>query len=435
MKIRPTILFLALMPLALPLMASSDIDELIKNMPSPDVNYPTHEVKLIKLTEPAALPIKQVKPDLKKFKKHLETLAEIPPVQTMKKIIRSFTQKSKKTNGKSLINSEKVIQPPQAASTTEALRVSTIPKAVRPPPIPKNTHTKVIASTRTLLQNPALAEQKNNLTKDLQLIKDIFALYLSETEKRDETTSSTAVVMSQTSENENAPEETPQPLPAGYDSVMVKANSLYNKGNWKDLKNLFAENTEMAETAEGLRYIIEAELHLEKLDYMAIRRYSAKLAENDQNNPIANYGLATYFYYSKKPDFKKAAKALEIALKAEVVPDGATKLYWKLLFKNYGVPFMALAAILIAGVAHLIKKKKLAQSIIDLEPASETDANSSLSAFKARLMSMLKKSSVKSDNAPMATKEQMVEYEEVDEEIEVEIEVDEDEDKNEKTKH
>ncbi|GAB4275497.1 MAG: hypothetical protein Kow0029_16710 [Candidatus Rifleibacteriota bacterium] len=159
--------------------------------------------------------------------------------------------------------------------------------------------------------------------------------------------------------NEKAEEKTAEEEEAkSFDGIHAKALALKKKEKWKDIKKLYEENEGASNTTQGMEYLIEAELHESKPNYFGAKRLADQILKKDPKNPLANYALALYYYNHKKPNPAKAAKYLDIALKAKKPPEGASKLYWMMLLKKFYIILLLLLAGIIAGVNQFIKKRK-----------------------------------------------------------------------------
>ena len=372
-------------------MAEIDPEEILRQLPPPEVNYTLPEIRAVK--PPVTLPdystvehYGRLRPSTKELERSLEqikSVAENPAVSSTIKLIKNLSdnengsdqpsrasQKDNPTDGRS--------QPSPTVSSAQRPSTSTDaqsrPLVVKPPPVeitpkapayPPPTG-KLMAAWKTLRNNPGLVEFEESLTRDRQLVEDTFAMAMQLSADKSE---------EQPGDGEEIQEgeEGDESAPAGsHDAVLATAMGLHKKQDWKGLKNLFLENPEAGETKDGLRYIIEAEINEAKPNYLQIRRYSDQLRGIDENDTMANYGLALYHYNARKPDTSKAGEYLAVALKAKNPPEGASAFYWKLTFKKFMIPLLLVIAGLIGGISHVIKKKKAAATIDLDKPAEET---------------------------------------------------------------
>lgn len=358
-------------------------EDVLRNMPSPEINYPINEIRVI--TPPALMPAlpaeavdqPQEKPsyEAKKLLNDIQKQVSSPVIDSTRKLVGNLSRPTAVKKNKAdaqLANSSATL----AASNTAAVPAGK--KAIKPQALLTATGTRLLAAVRTLASNTALLELRQSFTADSDLAGDIFALYLEQPQDQ---------------EGADKAEDTKS---SSYDSVLATAIGMYKKSQWQELKNLFVENPEAGETPDGLKYQVEAELNSEKPNYMAAKRFADQLLEADKNDPIGNYAVALFFYNSKKPNLVKAQQALDIALKAKKPPDGAANLYWTMTFKKFAIPLIAVIAGIIAGITQLIKKRKAANALsIELGDQSEpvinqAELNSTISpsessGFKAKL--------------------------------------------------
>jgi hypothetical protein len=365
-------------------MAEIDPEEILRQLPPPEVNYTLPEIRAVK--PPVTLPdystveyYGRSKPSTKELERsirQIKSLADNPAVSSTLRLIKHLSDDVKADNENSTpavqsgAATQKTAQQPQAS--VDSL---TPPRAIKPPPVAAAPATPVAPATpsyppptgnlmsawQTLRKNPGLAELEASLARDRQLAEDTFtmAMLLS----ADQPAEGDEVAAEGETEGESAPA-------GSHDAVLATAIGLYKQQDWKGLKNLFAENPEAGETKDGLRYIIEAEINEAKPNYMQVRRYSDQLRGLDENDAMANYGLALYHYNAKKPDTAKAGEHLAVALKAKNPPQGASAFYWKMTFNKFMIPLLLVIAGLIGGISHVIKKRKAAATIDLDKPAA-----------------------------------------------------------------
>jgi hypothetical protein len=165
--------------------------------------------------------------------------------------------------------------------------------------------------------------------------------------------------------------ETEKETGGNFDAIFAKAKALKKKENWKALGRLFQDNPEAGKTDEGLEYRIEAEIYSDKPNYYGAKRIADSLIKENRRHPLANYALALYFYNAKRPNPKRAASYLDIALKAKNPPAGASKLYWTTMLKKFWLGLVIIVAGIIGGIDYLRKKKK-AKALDKLKEQPET---------------------------------------------------------------
>lgn len=396
-------------------MAEIDPEEILRQLPPPEVNYTLPEIRAVK--PPVTLPdystvehYGRPRPSTKELERSLEqikSVTENPAVSSTIKLIKDLSDDKRGSDQPSQSSQtdnprESKTQPSPTESSTQKPSSNTEttprPEVVKPPPVeiapkapayPPPTG-KLLASWQTLRKNPGLIELEESLTRDRQLVEDTFAMAIQlsadkSAEQGEEGEQPEGGADGEV-EGEGEGEDT---APAGsHDAVLATAMGLHKKQDWKGLKNLFQDNPEAGETKDGLRYIIEAEINEAKPNYMQVRRYSNQLLGLDENDAMANYGLAIYYYNASKPDTSKAGDHLAVALKAKNPPEGASAFYWKLTFKKFMIPLLLVIAGLIGGISHVIKKKKAAATI-DLDSPAKSETAEAEEKPQGKLMQKL----------------------------------------------
>ncbi len=411
-----------------------DPEEILRQLPPPEVNYTLPEIKTVK--PPVALPDHSVEyygqprpstRQLERTLKQIKSVMDNPAVSSTVKLINNLADNEQESRAKAAKASERSIpaqseqRPAQTASTERqaspetASPTSVIPQ--KPPPVAVASAPAVTAvpaapayppptgnllkAWQTLRKNPGLIELEESMARDRQLAEDAFeiALQLSEQAPAEDGEGG-----DEGENGETAPAES-------HDAVLATAMGLYKKQDWKGIKDLFSENPEAGETKDGLRYIIEAEINEAKPNYMQVRRYSDQLRAIDENDAMANYGLALAHYNAKTPNTAKASEHLAIALKAKNPPEGASAFYWRMTFKKFMIPLLLIVAGLVGGIAHVIKKKKAA-AIIDLDnpvekarPEQEAKPQGKLMQKLAPLLDKFKSIFARFKKKPAAEKE------------------------------
>ncbi len=358
-KLAFTILFLLLVCNQSIKAQALDAEDLLRNLPAPDINYPLEEIRVVPhsgsafmATEAVPLPPSEPSYEAKKIVEQVKSAGSSRVIKSTRKLISNLSKPAPKPEN-------------NHASATAGIAASgtrEIVKAARPAPLVA-TSTRVVSAARTLAANPAIEQLKSKIASDTALAGDLLTLFI-ETYRPAE------------SGKESGKESGESAAAAGkFDSVMVTATGLQKKQSWQEIKSLFADNPEAGETPDGLRFQIEAELNSVKPNYMAAQRFANKLIETEKTDPLANYALAMYFCNSSKPNLDKAKKALDIALKAKTPPAGASTLYWTMTLKKLALPLLLLLGGLIAGANHLIKKRKAARlNILDDAGVSQTES-------------------------------------------------------------
>lgn len=370
-----------------PIIAEIDPEEILRQLPPPEVNYTLPEIRTVK--QPVALPDYSTaehygkpatsKREFERSLKSVKSLLETQAVTSTIKLIGNLANKQQKSmspadraasGSQPGAKGPNPVQSAQTAQSDAKPQTASTERAVKPPPValkpavPPPTG-NLMAAYKTLRQNPALLEFEQSLSRDRQLAVDTFevALQLAANPPKTESNDSESAI-DESEEEEKAPAGT-------HDAVLATAMGLYKKQDWKGLKDLFSENQEAGETKDGLKYQIEAEAKEAKPNYMQIRRYSDQLVKIDEQDPMGNYGLALAYYNAKKPNTAKAQEHLAVALKAKTPPEGASSLYWSMTFKKFMIPLLIVIAALIGGISKVIKKKKAAALDILDQPADQ----------------------------------------------------------------
>lgn len=387
-KLALLLLLYAFLPFA-QAMAEVDPEEILRQLPPPQVNYAIPEIKSVK--PPVALPdysnaehFGRPQPSQEQLERSLENIKavlEVPALTSTMRLLSNLADEQTKSSQR-VSHSHSAAGDKDDENEDNRVTVTSSARPIKPPPplvVPKPAKPtyppptgKLISAWKTLRKNPGLLEFEASLNNDRQLAADAFDIMLQLSEKAENMqpkSDGPAEENGEPTAEEGAGEET---APAGsHDAVLAKAMGLYKKQDWKGIKNLFQENLEAGESKEGLRYLVEAEINEAKPNYMQIRRLAGELLKLAEDDPIGNYGMALYFYNAKKPNTAKAQTHLDIALKAKNPPEGASGLYWQMTFKKFMIPLLVLLAAIIGGISQVIKKRKAAAG----EAASEPDSN------------------------------------------------------------
>ena len=362
-----------------------DAEDMLRNLPAPEINYHLEGIRVLPATgrvlatEPVPLPPEKPPYEARKLVEKIKAIETAPMVRSARKLIGNLAT----ARAKSEIREA---QPASATHQVSASASQTI-RAARPAPVVASSSTRIIAAVRVLATNSAVEALRARIASDSALAKDIFTLYVE------------TVNPDSQPEGEAGQAEV---KPGKFDSILVTATGLQKKKDWQGLKDLFTDNPDAGETTDGLRFQIEAELNSPKPNYMSAQRFANQVIEREANDPLANYALAMYFYNSKKPNPERAKKALEIAMKAKIPPEGASALYWTMLAKKMLLPIILLFAGLVAGISQFIKKRKAARfNILANEPlipaAEATKVEPVMTAlpdaqgFKAKLLALKEK--------------------------------------------
>ncbi len=360
---------------------ATEPEDILRNLPSPEVLYPIEEIRIKPApeslaTEPVPLPPPARPYEVRKLVEKAKETTASPIVKTTRKIVETLSRPKAKiaTHTPVIASATRSI-----ATGTQNLAAAKSQQSMQP--------TWVVKAAKTLAANPTFTLLDARIASETAFARDVFDLYVQGYESE-----------------EKPPEEEQEEQPAAkFDSIMVTATGLQKKAQWQELKNLFSENPEAGETIEGLRFQIEAEINSTKPNYMNAQRFARQLLESEADDPLGHYAMALFHYNSKKPNLTLAKKSLAIALKAKVPPAGASALYWTMTLKGLAIPLLLLVAVLVGGIAHLKKKQKaaalalLAEGEEALPPAPDAaksdapkapDENAPVSGFKARLLAL-----------------------------------------------
>lgn len=441
-----------------PAMAEIDPEEILRQLPPPEVNYTLPEIRTVK--PPVSLPDysavehygrpRPSKKELDRSLNSVKTFFETQAITSTLKLLGNLTKKSVRSEQSPDHGMANEGQPGSSMAMQQST-VSTQPRPVKPPPITLPTLPAVppptgnlLSAYRVLRQNPALLELEESFEHDRQLAVDAFEMTLQMAAKSPKKTAGEGE--QEISADEESGDDKKAPAGA-HDAVLAKAIGLYKSKNWKGLKDLFAENPEAGDSKDGLNYRVEAEINEEKPNYMQVRRIADQLAKIDKEDAMANFGLALYYFNAKKPDIAKAQGHLSIAMKAKNPPEGSSSLYWSMTFKKFMIPLIILIAALIGGISHVIKKRK-ASITLDLdqieerikpEPKKAGKLMQKLSPLFDKLKAILSRFKKKpvatadAESPAAATEEEATEEAEEDVEIEEEDEENEVEEEDEET--
>ena len=359
---------------------ANDPEDILRNLPAPEVHYPVEEIRIkpvpaVPAADPVPLPPPARPYEIRKLVDKAKETSGNPIVKTTRKIVETLSRPKAKvaTHTHAIASATRSI-----ATGTLGLAAAKPQQTIQP--------TWVVKAAKTLAENPVFTMLDARIASETAFAKDVFDIYV------------------QGYESEEKPAEEEQPV-AKFDSIMVTAAGLQKKAQWQELKNLFAENPEAGETVEGLRFQIEAEVNSAKPNYMNAQRFARQLLESEGDDPLGHYAMAMFYYNSKKPNLTQAKKSLDIALKAKNPPAGASSLYWTMTLKGLAIPLLLVFAGLAGGVAHFIKKRKAAAVATlleneatpakDVDPAAPTAASESppppASGLKAKLQAISEK--------------------------------------------
>lgn len=397
MKTKHTICFVMfLLGLSFQALAYVDPDDILKNLPPPQVNFP---VPVIQASMPVLLPqnatmIPNLGKDLAKinFEDQLRRLADASLLNPWKKLASNLAT-SKKASATPALTSLPEKQPRVTAPTAKATK----PPIVDLPPKtgniskPSESESKIVATETTRIEVAAVSNDKPETEIEKPLI-DQQPQPLSVEDKAtkgdkdrndDENPAQPSDASEESEEKTDTEEQVEEEedaektgITGAHDGVIAKATGLYKKSQWKEIKALFSDNPDAADTPDGRKFMLEAELNESKPNYMQIRRYSDQLIKADKNNALGNYGMAVFFVNNRKPDSAKALKHLETALKSKNPPQGASSLYWQLTLKKFAIIFIALLGLIIVGVVKLVKKKKNATIELDNPETDQVSSDS-----------------------------------------------------------
>ena len=337
---------------------ATDPEDILRNLPSPEVHYPVEEIKIrpapaVLATDPVPLPPPARPYEMRKLVEKAGKTADNPIVKTTRKIVETLSRP------KALVATH--TQVPGSAKRTIATGTSNLAPAK---PSPLIQPTRVVAAAKTLAENPVFTMLDARIASETAFAKEVFDLYVQGGYEVEGTA---------------AGEEKEQPT-AKFDSIMVTAAGMQKKAQWQELKNLFSDNPEAGETVEGLRFQIEAEINAAKPNYMSAQRFARQLLESESDDPLGHYAMALFHYNSKKPNLTQAKKSLAIAMKAKNPPAGASGLYWTMTLKGLAVPLLLVFAGIAGGVAHVLKKRKAAALAMLVEESETTGSEAAQTA-------------------------------------------------------
>ncbi|MDD3148901.1 MAG: hypothetical protein PHD82_16530, partial [Candidatus Riflebacteria bacterium] len=133
----------------------------MRNLPSPEVNYPLEDIRVvpegqyIRATEPVALPPPEPSYEAKKLVESLKSAGSSQVITSTRKLISTLAKPAATIQNASAT----------AAARALASQPREIVKATRPAPV-EIPSTKVVATARTLAANPAITLFKNRLASD-----------------------------------------------------------------------------------------------------------------------------------------------------------------------------------------------------------------------------------------------------------------------------
>lgn len=347
-------------------------EEVLRNLPAPQVNYPLEEIRIKNETPPdSAVIVSPVNPpppappeEIKRLARKAVETSKLPFIKSARKLIDILSKPVVLATNTPAVT---------LATSVPKVATSSIKLAAKPVTRVVATSTRVISAFKTLSENSEIARIRANIDSEVAFASDLFNLFLND------------------AQNVAQPEE-PTQDEAKFDSVFVSAQAMKQRQKWPELKRLFEDNPEAGETADGLRFQIEAEIYSSKPNYMTAQRFANQLKKAEADDPLADFATALFYYHSKKPNLDKAKQALEKALKAPKVPEGASTLYWQIMGKKFMIPLLLLVAGVFAGISLFIRKRKTAITLDGYEqydPVTEAETNTNLAKSAAFFKNIL----------------------------------------------
>ena len=158
-----------------------------------------------------------------------------------------------------------------------------------------------------------------------------------------------------------------------YKEIFAKAEELRAEEKWTEIKELFEENEEASQAPVAQKFLLQAELKESDPNIILLRNLANNVISEDPNNQEANYALALYYYKNKKQNIKQAKKHIELAMKSSK-PSKEIQELAKQINSNSLVWLIIVTVILVASITIAIikKKKSTASKINDTEKTSES---------------------------------------------------------------
>ncbi len=421
---RAGLLILVLVFTAVRLPGNPEAEEILRNLPAPEVNYhlPPINASLPAVLQPAAYipPVSDAEKikqkQLKKTFEQLKTSMDEVITRPVKKIASEVNRPAVKTAAAAATATSRIAHP---LPTETASPSADAGKAKRPGPIetaaakirkePPQKPLAVASAVATVPINTASGTTVSPANQN-SLATAVTEITASESisvpEDQNDQTVTDAV-------SDAADSEATDVIATAHDAVFAKATGLYKKQDWKGLKELFSENQEAGETAEGLKYRAEAEMNAEKPNVMQIRRFGDQLLAANADDPMGNLAMAYYFANNKKPDTTKALKHLDMVFKSKSRPTGASSLYWNIILRKYALILLIIIAALAGGISNYLKKRRSMKIELDLAAPNNEEAFAAnmpateKTGFKAKIsgtISALLQKFKKSPAAKSATK-------------------------------
>ena len=158
-----------------------------------------------------------------------------------------------------------------------------------------------------------------------------------------------------------------------YKEIFAKAEELRAEEKGRENKELLEENEEPTQAPVAQKFLLQAELKESDPNIILLRNLANNVISEDPNNQEANYALALYYYKNKKQNIKQAKKHIELAMKSSK-PSKEIQELAKQINSNSLVWLIIVTVILVASITIAIikKKKSTASKINDTEKTSES---------------------------------------------------------------
>ena len=397
------LLVLSTILIAIPKVFASDIDDILRHLESPEVDYHVdNEIKTIVLPQQEFYPA--IKSNIKT--NYPEYTVPATPKQPAKKV------KKENSSAKPVEKSEKKpVQKAEIKSSENNSESKEITKKEQAPNTSlKKESTKENLKTKEKSSKPKEADKKTkpinvyklyHFFKDLNITKvwvdgirdnldffksfsyTILAFWQQKTDEEAEEEVDDDEDEDDDEESEEGEEEDKKIDYSKYDSIIAKGEELYKNNDWDALQKLVDENNEAAETPAMQKFLLMLEIRKKKPNVNQIRSYADNILKDNENSPEGNYGLAYfYFYNTKKRNISEASNYISKAIQGKNPLKEAVQLSNEIkktkLVKLVIILLVSLLAL--SSIVFIIIKKIRAKNKLKAESDNKTQDNNQVTA-------------------------------------------------------
>ena len=367
---------------------ASDIDDILKNLESPEVDYHVDsEIKTIVVPQPEFYPA--IKPDLRTKFKNPNTPKQATVKKTNnqqkenapKQINKTAQNTGNKTDVKADAKTDKNKTEKQTKSldskdnnnkeSLKSVSKSEIKKEAAKPAdkkqkskvADKNSKPIKVYSLFLFFKDMKVIQTwAKGIPENLEFFRSLFDTTLVFWKQKIEEENEDEVLEGDEDEDEEEEEEEEKKVDfSKFDSIIAKGEELYNNRDWDELQKLVEENPDASEAPAMQKFKMMLELNKKKPNLNQVRNFAEDIIKDNPNSPEGNYGLAYFYYYNtKKPNPTEASKYIKIAVQGKNPLKEAVKLSNEISkSKLIKIVIIVLISVLVLSIVVFIIFKKL----------------------------------------------------------------------------